>query len=73
MSRIGFIGLGIMGAPIAANLVKAGHEVTGHTHKQPAMDRLAAQGGRAAPTIADAVQDAEFVITCCRTGRRSKR
>ncbi len=30
MSRIGFIGLGIMGAPMAANLVKAGHQVTAH-------------------------------------------
>jgi 2-hydroxy-3-oxopropionate reductase len=48
---------------MAANLVKAGHEVAGHTHKQAAMDRLAAQGGRAAPTIADAVEDAEIVVT----------
>jgi len=63
VSRIGFIGLGIMGGPMAANLVKAGHEVAGHTHQQPAMDRLAAQGGRAAPTIADAVQGADFVVT----------
>ena len=39
MSRIGFIGLGIMGAPMAENLVKAGHEVAGHTRKQAAMDR----------------------------------
>jgi 2-hydroxy-3-oxopropionate reductase len=63
VSRIGFIGLGIMGGPMAANLVKAGHEVAGHTRQQPAMDRLAAQGGRAAPTIADAVQGADFVVT----------
>jgi len=63
VSRIGFIGLGIMGGPMAANLVKAGHEVAGHTHQQSAMDQLAAQGGRAAPTIADAVQGTDFVIT----------
>ncbi len=42
MSRIGFIGLGIMGSPMAANLVRAGHQVAGHDHKQSAMDRLAA-------------------------------
>jgi 2-hydroxy-3-oxopropionate reductase len=63
VSRIAFIGLGIMGGPMAENLVKAGHEVAGHTHKQAAMDRLAEQGGRAAPTIADAVEGADFVVT----------
>jgi 2-hydroxy-3-oxopropionate reductase len=63
VSRIGFIGLGIMGAPMAENLVKAGHEVAGHTHKKAAMERLAAHGGRAAPTIADAVEGADFVVT----------
>jgi 2-hydroxy-3-oxopropionate reductase len=63
MSRIGFIGLGIMGSPMAANLAKAGHEVAGHDHKQPAMDRLVAAGGRAAPSIAAAVADAEVIVT----------
>ena len=63
MSRIGFIGLGIMGSPMAANLVKAGHRVTGHDHKQSSMERLAALGGRAAPTVAAAVEGAEVVIT----------
>ena len=63
MSRIGFIGLGIMGGPMAANLVRAGHQVAGHDHKKSAMDRLAALGGRAAPTIAAAAEDAEIVIT----------
>ena len=63
MSRIGFIGLGIMGSPMAANLVKAGHQVTGHDHKQSSMDRLAALGGRAASTVAAAVEGAEVVIT----------
>ena len=52
MSGIAFIGLGIMGSPMAANLARAGHQVTGHDHKQPAMDRLVAAGGRAAPTVA---------------------
>ncbi len=55
MSRIGFIGLGIMGSPMAANLVRAGHQVTGHDHKQSSMERIAALGGRAAPTVATAV------------------
>ncbi len=46
MSCIGFIGLGIMGSPMAANLVRAGHQVAGHDHKQAAMDRLATPGCR---------------------------
>jgi 2-hydroxy-3-oxopropionate reductase len=63
MSRIGFIGLGIMGSPMAANLVKAGHQVTGHDHHASNMERLVAAGGAAAPTVAAAVADAEIVIT----------
>jgi 2-hydroxy-3-oxopropionate reductase len=63
VSRIGFIGLGIMGSPMAANLARAGHQVTGHDHKQSAMDRLAQAGGKGAATVADAVRDAEVVVT----------
>src|SRR5689334_16027293 len=60
---IGFIGLGIMGAPMAANLVKAGFEVTGHNRSPAALDRLAAAGGRPAAGIAEAVRGADVVIT----------
>jgi len=63
MSRIGFIGLGIMGSPMAANLVKAGHQVTGHDHHASNMERLVAAGGAAAPTVAAVVADAEIVVT----------
>ena len=66
MSRIGFIGLGIMGGPMAANLAKAGHDVTGHSHRDSAMARLVAAGGKAAPSIAEAVADAEVVVTMLR-------
>ncbi len=63
MARIGFIGLGIMGSPMAANLAGAGHEVRGHDHHVENMDKLAAAGGIAAATVADAVRDAEVVAT----------
>ncbi|MFJ9444106.1 2-hydroxy-3-oxopropionate reductase [Kitasatospora sp. NPDC101235] len=64
MSRkIAFIGLGIMGSPMAANLVKAGHHVTGFNLTQPPIDALVAAGGHGATSIADAVKDAEVVIT----------
>ena len=56
--NVGFIGLGIMGSPMAANLVKAGHPVAGHTRSRAGLDRLAAAGGRAATGIAGAVRDA---------------
>ncbi|GAA3232733.1 2-hydroxy-3-oxopropionate reductase [Pseudonocardia petroleophila] len=63
MTRIAFIGLGIMGGPMAAHLVAAGHEVVGHNLSRPAVDRLVAAGGLAAENTVDAVRDAEVVIT----------
>ena len=60
---IAFIGLGIMGAPMAANLVRAGHAVTGYDLSQPGIDKLVAEGGRGADSIAAAVWGAEIVIT----------
>ena len=43
-TRIAFIGLGIMGAPMAANLVRAGFEVTGHNRSPGQVDKLVAAG-----------------------------
>jgi 2-hydroxy-3-oxopropionate reductase len=64
MSRtIAFIGLGIMGSPMAANLVKAGHTVTGYNLTQEPIDKLVADGGKGAGSIAEAVAGAEIVIT----------
>ena len=47
-TQIAFIGLGIMGAPMAANLVKAGFEVTGYNRSPARVEQLAAAGGRGA-------------------------
>ncbi|MFE2406883.1 2-hydroxy-3-oxopropionate reductase [Kitasatospora sp. NPDC057904] len=64
MSRkIAFVGLGIMGKPMAINLVKAGHDVTGFDLSQDSIDAVVAAGGRGAASIAEAVKDAEVVIT----------
>ncbi|WP_243794283.1 2-hydroxy-3-oxopropionate reductase [Saccharopolyspora gloriosae] len=63
MSKIGFIGLGIMGGPMAANLVQAGHEVTGFNRSPAAVDELVAAGGTAAASIAEAVSGAEVIFT----------
>ena len=63
MATIGFIGLGNMGAPMAANLVKAGHQVTGFDIVPGPVDALVAKGGRAAASVAAAAASGEIVIT----------
>jgi 2-hydroxy-3-oxopropionate reductase len=63
VTTIAFIGLGIMGAPMAGHLIDAGHDVVGYNRSRPAVDRLVERGGRAASSVADAVRDAEIVIT----------
>ena len=68
MTAIGFIGLGNMGAPMAANLVKAGHQVTGYDIAPAAVAALAAQGGRAAASAAEAVAAGDVVITMLPAG-----
>ncbi|MEW1656097.1 2-hydroxy-3-oxopropionate reductase [Streptomyces sp. NPDC093707] len=60
---IAWIGLGIMGAPMAENLLKAGYAVTGHTLEADKLRRLTEAGGTAAASIAEAVRDADVIIT----------
>jgi 2-hydroxy-3-oxopropionate reductase len=61
MTNIAFIGLGIMGRPMAVHLVKAGHQVTGYNRTPGKAAPLVDAGGRAADSIADAVRGAEVV------------
>ena len=63
MSTIAFIGLGIMGLPMARHLVDAGHTVVGHNRSRGPIDALVEHGGRAAGSVAEAVADADVVIT----------
>ncbi len=67
--KISVIGLGNMGLPMAANLLKAGHEVTGQDVIRSTMDAHAAVGGKVAPTIAQAVDGAEVVVTMLPAGK----
>jgi 3-hydroxyisobutyrate dehydrogenase len=67
LARIGFIGLGNMGLPMATNLIKAGHAVTGFDVAKAAVGRLSAKGGIAADR-AIACLDAEAVITMLPAG-----
>jgi 2-hydroxy-3-oxopropionate reductase len=63
MKKIGFIGLGIMGSHMAANLIRAGYDVTGYDVVPESVERLLQAGGKPAPSIAEATAGAEVVIT----------
>lgn len=65
MSKVAFIGLGVMGFPMAGHLVRAGHDVSvyNRTAMKAAWWRDAYEG-RAALTPADAATDADFVFAC---------
>ena len=65
--RIGFIGLGNMGAPMAHNLAKAGHTVLGFDTKNLTIERV-----DIVPTPRDCVAMAEVVITMLPNGKNTK-
>ncbi|MDE3722526.1 3-hydroxyisobutyrate dehydrogenase [Nocardiopsis sp. N85] len=69
MTLIGFVGLGNMGGPMAVNLVRAGHEVTGFDLSAEALAKAVASGVRPAGSAAEAVAGADVVITMLPSGR----
>ena len=69
MATIAFIGLGNMGGPMAANLVKAGHAVTGFDLSAASCSQAKADGAAIADSAAAAVKDADVVITMLPAGR----
>jgi 3-hydroxyisobutyrate dehydrogenase len=69
MAMIAFIGLGNMGQPMCQNLLKAGHTVIGFDLVKENLERLVTAGGRAASSIADAVAQADIVISMVPTGK----
>jgi len=69
MAKIAFIGLGNMGGPMAANLIKNKHEVTGFDLSEQALSALKNTGGETAATALDACKGAEVVITMLPSGR----
>jgi 3-hydroxyisobutyrate dehydrogenase len=68
MARIGFIGLGNMGLPMAQNLLKAGHAVTGLDIAAAQVEKLVASGGRGAGSVKDAATGVDIVITMLPAG-----
>lgn len=68
MTKIAFIGLGNMGGPMAANLARAGHEVTATDLSIGAIDRAVEAGCQRGETVAAAVTDADVVVTMLPAG-----
>ncbi|MCG7623245.1 NAD(P)-dependent oxidoreductase [Epibacterium sp. Ofav1-8] len=65
MTKVAFLGLGVMGYPMAAHLQKAGHEVTVYNRTTAKAEAWAAEtGGRAAATPREAAAEAQFVMAC---------
>jgi 3-hydroxyisobutyrate dehydrogenase len=69
MTKIAFIGLGNMGAPMVANLVKAGHAVSGFDLVEAAKTAAAASGASIAPSARDAVSGADVIVTMLPAGK----
>ncbi|MGP9791499.1 NAD(P)-dependent oxidoreductase [Roseinatronobacter sp. NSM] len=65
MAKITFLGLGVMGGPMAGHLARAGHDVTVYNRTQAKAEAwVAANGGACAQTPREAAQGAEFVMAC---------
>jgi len=63
--KLTFLGLGVMGYPMAGHLAKAGHDVTVYNRTRARAEQWVSQhGGRFAPSPADAARDAEIVLMC---------
>ena len=63
MAKIGFIGLGIMGAPMCGNVLAKGHDVTVYNRSHEKMAPLVAAGAKGASSVAQLVEQADIVIT----------
>ena len=71
--RVGIIGLGAMGLPMAANIVKAGHSVRGFDLQAQALANLAAAGGEVAESLADVARDADILWLMVVNGDQAER
>jgi len=69
MARIGFVGLGNMGLPMAMNLLKAGHHIEGFDLNRDAVEKLVAAGGASMESAKVAASRAEIVITMLPSGK----
>jgi 3-hydroxyisobutyrate dehydrogenase len=68
MARIGFIGVGHMGGPMARNLIKAGHSLKVYDLSEEAVNFAVQAGAKAAPSVKDAASGVDFVVTMLPVG-----
>jgi 2-hydroxy-3-oxopropionate reductase len=64
MKRVGFIGLGLMGKPMARNLMRAGYPLTVHNRSRGPVDELVAEGATPAASPKEVAAQVDVVITC---------
>jgi 2-hydroxy-3-oxopropionate reductase len=62
--RVGFIGLGVMGRPMAKNLLAAGYPLTVHSRSRGPVQELEAAGARGATSAREVAENSEVIITC---------
>ncbi|MEE3295169.1 MAG: 3-hydroxyisobutyrate dehydrogenase [Pseudomonadota bacterium] len=72
MTKVSFIGLGNMGLPMAKNLVKAGHDVTGFDLIEGQLTELVKSGGKVSENLNDTLKNSEVVITMLPSGKHVK-
>jgi 3-hydroxyisobutyrate dehydrogenase len=68
MARLGFIGVGHMGGPMARNLIRAGHSVKVYDLSEEAVSFAVQAGAKAAPSVKDAASGVDFVVTMLPVG-----
>ena len=71
LPNIAFVGIGLMGLPMAARLVQAGYPLSAWNRTREKALPLAGYGANVADTLADAVRSADIVITMLEAGRSS--
>jgi 3-hydroxyisobutyrate dehydrogenase/2-hydroxy-3-oxopropionate reductase len=72
MAKLGFLGLGIMGAPMARSLMRAGHDVAVWSHSKGKAEQLAKEGATACATPAEVARHSECVFLCVGNTEMSK-
>src|ERR1017187_8239048 len=72
MAKLGFLGLGIMGAPMARSLIRAGHDVAVWSHSKGKAEQLAKEGATACATPAEVARHSECVFLCVGNTEMSK-
>jgi 3-hydroxyisobutyrate dehydrogenase len=69
--KIGFVGLGLMGAPMAINLVRAGHDVVVHGRNAATVTRICDEGAHAAASLRDVASQVDVLCSCRVTPQHS--